>query len=117
MLNNNHSLTQVFERIAIFIMMNQQQLSNKHLWVIVVMIVWQLDLQLPVQSVLITTTIVSSNPFHVEKYSIPHYVIKFVRDLQQVSGFLRIVWCPPPIKLSTILLKVALNTINPNPNI
>jgi hypothetical protein len=39
------------------------------------------------------------------------YVIKFVSDLWQVSGFL---WFPPPIKLATtseILLKVALNTI------
>jgi len=43
-------------------------------------------------------------------------VIKFVRDLQQVDGFLRVLQFPPPIKLATtnmteILLKVALNTI------
>ena len=50
-------------------------------------------------------------------YSIQHYVIKFVSDLQQVSGF------PPGTPVSSnnetdchditkILLKVALNTIN-----
>jgi len=31
---------------------------------------------------------VSSNPTHGEVYSKQHYVIKFVSDLQQVSGFL-----------------------------
>ena len=43
-------------------------------WAVMVMIVWLLDLQLPVQSV-------SSNPVHREVYSIQHYVIKFVSDL------------------------------------
>jgi hypothetical protein len=33
---------------------------------------------LPIQSVPITTTVVSSNPTHCEVYSIHHYVIKFV---------------------------------------
>jgi hypothetical protein len=39
---------------------------------------------------IITTKIVSSNPVQDqgEVYSIQHYVIKFVSDLQQVSGFL-----------------------------
>jgi hypothetical protein len=46
------------------------------------------DLQLPVQSVPITTNVVSSNPVHGKVYSIQHYMIKFVSDLQQVSGFL-----------------------------
>ena len=41
-------------------------------------IVWQLDLQLPVQSVPITTKVVSSNTVYDEAYSIQHYVIKFV---------------------------------------
>jgi hypothetical protein len=40
-----------------------------------------LDLQLPVQSVPITTKVVSLNPVHGEVYSIQHYVIKFVSDL------------------------------------
>ena len=63
----------------------------------VVVIVWQLDLQLPVQSVPITTNVVSSNPTHGEVYSIQNYVIKFVSDFRQVGGFLRF---PPPIKLT-----------------
>jgi hypothetical protein len=46
-----------------------------------------LDLQLPVQSVPITTNIVSSNPVHGEVCSMQHYVIKFVSDLQQVDDF------------------------------
>jgi hypothetical protein len=33
-------------------------------------------------------------------YSIQHYVIKFVSDLWQVSGFLRVLRFPPPIKLT-----------------
>jgi len=57
-----------------------------------------------------------------EVYSIQHYVIKFVSDLRYVSGFLRALPFPPPIKLtatiyviSEILLKVALNTITLTP--
>ena len=39
-------------------------------------------------------------------YSIQHYVIKFVSDLQQVGGLLWALWFPPPIKLTaTIYLK------------
>jgi hypothetical protein len=30
-------------------------------------------------------------------YLIQHYVIKFVSDLLQVSGFLLVLWFPPPI--------------------
>jgi hypothetical protein len=30
---------------------------------------------------------------------IQHYVIKFVSDLQQVGGFLRVLLFPPPVKL------------------
>ena len=47
---------------------------------------------------------------------VQHYVIKFVSDLQQVGGLLRVLRFPPPIKLARhditeILLKVALNNI------
>jgi hypothetical protein len=39
-------------------------------------------------------------------YSIQHYVIKFVSDLRQGGGFLRMLRFPPPIKLTaTIYLK------------
>jgi hypothetical protein len=51
----------------------------------------------------ITTKVVSSNPVHGEVYSIQHYVIKFVSDLRQVSGFLRILRFPPPIKLTAMI--------------
>ena len=40
----------------------------------------------------------SSNPVHGEVYSIQHCVIKFVNDLRQVGGFLRVLRFPPPIK-------------------
>ena len=46
-----------------------------------VVIVWLMDLQLPVQSILITTKVMSSNPIHGEVYSIQHYEIKIVSDL------------------------------------
>ena len=53
----------------------------------------------------ITTKVVSSNPTHGEVYTIQH-VINVVSDLWQVSGFLRVLWLPPPIKLTaTIYLK------------
>jgi hypothetical protein len=65
--------------------------------VVTVVIVWLLDLQLSVQSVHITTKVVSFNPVHGEVCLIQHYVIKFVSDLQQVSGFLQVLWFPPPI--------------------
>jgi len=32
-----------------------------------------------------------------------HYVIKFVSDLQQVGGFLQVLWFPPPIKLNAMI--------------
>jgi hypothetical protein len=45
---------------------------------------------------------VSSNLVDGEVYWIQHYVIKFVSDLRQVGGFLRIPRFPPPIKLTAI---------------
>jgi hypothetical protein len=79
-----------------------------------VVVVWQLNLQLPVQLVPITTKVMSSNPVHGEVWSIQHYVIKFASDLR---------WFSPSNPVSStnktdrsdrteILLKVALNTIN-----
>jgi hypothetical protein len=84
------------------------------------LIVWYLDLRLPVQSVPITTEVVSLNPAHGEVYSIQHYVIEFVSDLWQVGGFL---WVPPVLSISKsdhhdiaeILSKVALNSITLTP--
>ena len=68
-----------------------------------VVIIWQLDLQLPVQSVPITTNVVSSNPIHGKVYPIQHYVIKVVSDLRQVSGFLQVLRFPSPIKLTATI--------------
>jgi len=70
----------------------------------------------PVQSLPITTSVVSSNPAQSEAYWIKHYVIMFVSDFQQVD-FLPV---SSPNKadgqdMATILLKVALNTITLNP--
>jgi len=39
------------------------------------------------QSVSITTKVVTLNPVHGKLYSIQHYVIKFVSDLRQVCGY------------------------------
>ena len=47
------------------------------------------------QSVPITTKVVR-NPTY--GYSIQHYVMKFVSDLWQVGGFLRVLLFPPLIK-------------------
>jgi hypothetical protein len=52
-------------------------------------------LQLYMQSVPITTNVVSSDPAHGEVYSMQHYVIKIVSYVRQVDGFLRF----PPSKL------------------
>jgi len=62
---------------------------------VMVMIVWLLDLQQPIHSLAITTNIVNSNP--------AHYDIKFVSMLWQVSGFLRVLRFPPPIKRTTTI--------------
>ena len=64
------------------------------------MILWQLDLQLPMQSVHITTEVASLNPDHGNVYLIQHYVIKFVSDLLQDDGFFRF---PSPIKLTAMI--------------
>ena len=36
-------------------------------------------------------------------YLIQHYVIKFVRDLWQFDGYLRVLWFPPTIKLTAMI--------------
>jgi hypothetical protein len=64
-----------------------------------------MDLQLPKQSMPTTTKVESSNLAHGELYSVQHYVIKFVSDLRQVSGFLKF---PPPNKLSLSIKEFAI---------
>jgi hypothetical protein len=60
-----------------------------------------LDLQLLMQSVPITIDVVSSNLDQGEV--LEHYLIKFVSGLRQVGGFLRVLWFPPPIKLTVTI--------------
>ena len=50
------------------------------------------------QSVSITTEVVSSNPVQAELYSIQHYVIQFVNALRQVCGFLQALRFPPTLQ-------------------
>jgi hypothetical protein len=64
----------------------------------------------------ITTKVVKSNSAHGKVYWIQHYVIKFVSDLRQVSGFFGLTPVSSTNKtdrhyITEILLKVALNTI------
>ena len=54
---------------------------------VVIVIVWSLELRLPLQSVPITIKVVSSNPANGEMYSIQYCMIKFVSDLRQVGSF------------------------------
>ena len=63
------------------------------------MIVWYLELQLHVQSVPITTKVVSSNSSHGEVYWIQHYVIKF-KVCQRLATGLWFSLGIPPIKLN-----------------
>ena len=90
-----------------YISINISYFYDMHLLIlsgaVVVVIVWWLDLQLPMQSVPITTNVVTSNPADDEVYSIQHYAITFVSDLWQVHGFLRVLRLPPPIKLTTTI--------------
>jgi hypothetical protein len=84
-----------------------------------VVIVWQLDLQLPMQLVPITTKIVSLNPNHGKVYLIQHYVLK---SLSVTCSTLAGLWFSPGTLVSStnktdchdlaeILLKVTLNII------
>jgi hypothetical protein len=55
------------------------------------------------QSVSITTEVVSSNPAHGEVYSTQHYVINFVSDFRQIGGFLWALRFPSPVKLDATI--------------
>ena len=68
-----------------------------------VVIVWWLDLQLHMQSVPITTKVVSSNLTHGEAYLTELYVTKVDSDIRQIGGFLQVLRFPPPIKLTAII--------------
>ena len=55
------------------------------------------------QSVPITTKVVSSNTAYGEVCSIQLHVIKFVSEMRQVSAFIQVLEFPPPIKLTARL--------------
>ena len=44
---------------------------------------------------------------HTNIFSIQHYVIKIVSDLQQIGGFLRVFRFPPPINLTATISELA----------
>jgi hypothetical protein len=58
---------------------------------------------LSMQSVPITTDVVSSSLDQGEVYKLQHYVIKFVSDLQHVGGFFQVLRFPLPIKLTATI--------------
>jgi hypothetical protein len=58
------------------------------------------------QSVHISTEVVSSIPAHDGTYSIQHYVIKLVSDLRSVGGFLWVLQFPPQIKLTATIFDI-----------
>jgi hypothetical protein len=60
-------------------------------------IVWLLDLQLSMQSVHITTKVVSSNPDDGEMYTMQHYVMQFVSDFSPDTPVY------PPINLTATI--------------
>jgi hypothetical protein len=55
-------------------------------WAVVAVIVWSLDLQLPMQSVTITTDVVSSNLDQGEVYNIMRYNLSVTYDRSVVSS-------------------------------
>ena len=86
---------------------------------VVVVIVWKLDLQLPMQPVPTTTNVVISNPAHEEVHLIQHYVITFVSDLRQVDGFIQVFLFPTvqnwPRRYSWNTVESSVKYHNPNP--
>jgi len=69
-------------------------------------------------------SVVTSNHAHGEVYSIQHYIIKFVSDLQQIGGFLRVLCFSSPVKLTAtncqynwIIVESDFEYHNPNPTI
>jgi hypothetical protein len=80
--------------------LHYSNMKNIRLWkgAFVVVIVWYLDSQESMESVLITTKVVSSNPAHDEVYLIRYNImwLKFVCDFGQISGY-------PPINLTATI--------------
>ena len=87
-----------------FAMKRHDSIPKAHsLKIILLITIWELDLQLPLQLVHITIDVVSSIPAHAEVYSTHHNVIKCVSDLRHVCGLPRVLRFPPPIKLTAMI--------------
>jgi hypothetical protein len=88
----------------------EKKVNSQHLLItynqLTVTVVWSWSYGSWIYSYLwtpITTKVVSSNPVHGEVYSMQHYVIKFISELQQVGGFLRVFRFSQPIKLTATI--------------
>ena len=80
----NQSIIDYFYNISIYTIPEQALPQYQ------IVIVWQLDLRLPMQPVPITINVVSSNTAHGEVSPIQNYVIKFANGLRQIGGILLI---------------------------
>jgi hypothetical protein len=67
------------------------------------MVIWSLYLQLPEQSMPITTNVVISNPAHGEVYGDTTLCVKVCQRLATGCGFLGVFRLPPPIKLTAMI--------------
>ena len=84
-------LDQVHDLITLRFILTSSITTENHRGPSWAVIVWQLDLQLLVQSVPTTTQVIMcSTSVHGGVYSIQQYLITLVSDLRQVGGFLRV---------------------------
>ena len=67
---------------------------------VLLVMLWLLDLQLPVQSVPITTNHMSLNPAHGKMYSIQLHMLHFFSELRQDDGLLRVLQFLQTMKLT-----------------
>jgi hypothetical protein len=56
--------------------------------------------------------VVSLSPANDEMHTIQHYVMKFVGDLRQVDGCLRVLRISPPITLTAISFTLKMSIID-----
>ena len=91
----------------------------RYIGAVVLVIVRWLHFTITFPSLPITTKVASSNPVHGEVYSNQPYVIKFVSDLRQVGGFLRVLRFPPtkiwPSRYNFIIVESGVNLHKPKP--
>ena len=73
-----HRIVRRCARILHMFVEYEHLLLSLHVETVVVVIVWYLDLQIYMQSVPITTKVLSSNSAHGEVYSIPQVLIYWI---------------------------------------